>query len=505
MKLNRIEALTSQEIQEIHSVTLELLETTGVIVESPEARSLFRENGGTIEKINKDYFIKIPKDLVLQQLKTVPQSFSLYGPDGSYGFEVNTENLNFGTFGAAVNVYDPSKKKGIRKTSLQDAIDHIRIVNELKNIACSHLDVWAHDIPFTELHCYTLREWARYSYKPYGMGCYGRTASQDMINIASIIVGGKEELIKKPRLLGVFNPTSPLTLTHLLLNGLFIFAKYKQPINISAAGSAGSTAPGTIAGILTQANMEVLASIVLTQLINPGTPVLYGSTNTIMDPSTGNIAYGSMEMHLMTIAAAQLAHFYRIPSKGSGLLTDSKCFDLQAGFERFMGLFCAANAGHNYVTCAGTYESSLSEALELLVVDDNLIGMVKRVMEGIRVNKETIAADEIREIITTKKNYLGTKHSVKNTRKEIYIPELANRERRGSWIKDGAKDIIMKAKEKVDKILQSQKGPGLNSEIEAKLNEYFKIVSSRTMNDYRKLEGMEESEGVSEISGVKIE
>jgi trimethylamine:corrinoid methyltransferase-like protein len=131
--------------------------------------------------------------------------------------------------------------------------------------------------------------------------------------------------------------------------------------------------------------------------------------------------------------------------------------------------------------------------------------MVKRVMEGIRVNKETIAADEIREIITTKKNYLGTKHSVKNTRKEIYIPELANRERRGSWIKDGAKDIIMKAKEKVDKILQSQKGPGLNSEIEAKLNEYFKIVSSRTMNDYRKLEGMEESEGVSEISGVKIE
>jgi len=337
------------------------------------------------------------------------------------------------------------------------------------------------------------------------MGCYGRTASQDMINIASILVGGEEELIKRPRLIGVFNPTSPLVIPHILLNGLFVFAKYKQPINISAAASAGSTAPVTLAGTLTQGNMEVLSSIVLTQIINPGAPVFYASTNTIMDPLTGNIAYGSMEMGLITIAAAQLAHFYNIPSKGSGALTDSKCFDIQNGFERFMGLFCAVNAGHNYITCAGTYESSLSETLELLVIDDELAGIIKRGLEGITVNKDTIASEEIKKAMASKKDYLGTKHSVKNTRKEIYVPKLVDRNRRGSWLKEGSKDIMISAREKVDEILQSQQGPGLSPDIEIKLSEYFKIVASRSINDYRKLEGMDESGDGVDIAGFKIE
>ena len=489
----------------IHSTTLELLESVGVRVESEVARNFLKINGAIVDETSKEHFVKFPEDLIIKQLKSVPKAFSLYGPDGSFKVEVNTTSTNFATFGAAVNMYDPSKKKRIRKSTLNDAIDHIRVVNGLENIVSSHVDVWPHDVPFTELHCHTLREWARHSYKPYGMGCYGKAASQDMMNICSIIVGGEYELIKHPRLLGVFNPTSPLTLPQLTLNGLFVFAKYKQPINISAAASAGSTAPVTLGGILTQGNIEVLSSIVLTQLINPGAPVLYASTNTIMDPPTGNIAYGSIEMGLITVGAAQMARFYNIPSKGSGALTDSKCFDIQNGFERFMGLLFAANAGHNYITCAGTYESSLSEALELLVIDNDLISIIKRGLEGIMINQDTIAADEIKKIVTSKNNYLGTKHSVKNTRKEIFVPELINRDRRTIWRKKGSKDIMDTAHEKVDNILKSQKGPGIQSDIEMELNNYFKIVASRSLDDYRRLEGMEDSESSIEISGVKLE
>ncbi|TFG23781.1 MAG: hypothetical protein EU533_02790 [Promethearchaeota archaeon] len=505
MRMNNLKVLSADEIQEIHNATLDLLETVGVIIESPEARNLFKENGAIIEQKSKDYFVKIPEELVREHLKTVPKTFSLYGPDGTFNFKVTTKNLNFSSFGAAVNIFDPSKKKGIRKTTLKDAIDHIRVVNALDNIVCSGLDVWPSDVPFTELHCHTLREWARHSYKPFGLGCYGKTASQDMINIASMVVGGEEELIKRPRLIGIFNPTSPLRLTHLLVNGILIFAKYKQPLNITSSASAGSTAPVTMAGILTQGNMEILSSIILSQLVNPGAPAFYGSTNTIMDPSTGNIAYGSMEMGLITIAAAQLAHFYNIPSKGSGALTDSKCFDIQNGFERILGLFCAVNAGHNYITCAGTYETSLSETLELLVIDDELAGVIQRGMEGITVNDETLASDEIKKAMEMKKNYLGTKHSVKNTRKEIYVPNMMDRNRRSKWLKDGAKDIVFRAKDKVEEILKVQKGPGLSSEIETKLSEYFKMVASRSLNEYRKLEGMEESEESVDIAGFKIE
>jgi trimethylamine--corrinoid protein Co-methyltransferase len=505
MKLSKLEVLSKDEITEIHETSLSLLEEVGIRIDSEEARKIMKEKGATVLKKDKEFFVKLPQGLIKDQLKKVPSEFSLWGPDGNYKMHINTKSVHFGTFGAAINILDPSNKKGIRKATLKDAIDHLRIINALDNIDCSHMDVWPSDVPFTELHCQTIREWGKHSLKPYGMSCYGRMASTDMMRLASIIVGGEEELLKKPRLIGVFNPTSPLLLEKILLNGLFVFAKFNQPILISAAASAGSSAPVTLAGVLTQANMEVLSTIVLTQIINPGTPILYASTNTIMDPLTGNIAYGSMEMSLLTIAAAQLAQFYGFPSKGSGALTDSKCFDIQNGYERFMGLSAAINAGHNYITCAGTYESSLSEALELLVIDDELIAILKRGLNGIDVNSNTIARDEIEKVISTNKNYLGTKHSVKNTRKEIYVPPLINREKRGRWMRNGSKDLMEIAKERVDEILKTQEGPNYNTGILNELDEYIKLVSHRSIADYRKMEGLDGSNISINIGGHKIE
>ena len=252
MNLKQLEVLSKDEIELIHSNTLNLLETIGIKVESNEAQELLEENGCILAE---NHFVKFPENLLKEQLKKVPQLFSLWGPDESFSFEVNTSTVNFATVGTPVKIYDPSTKKTIRKTILEDTIKQIRIVDSLKNIKCSHVDVWPNDIPYLELHYHTIRAWAQNSYKPYGLGCYGRVASQDMMNLTSIIVGGEEELINKPRMIGFFNPTSPLTLTKIMLNGLFIFAKYKQPIIIAPAASAGSTAPVTLAGLLVQSNI----------------------------------------------------------------------------------------------------------------------------------------------------------------------------------------------------------------------------------------------------------
>ncbi|MFX0019132.1 MAG: trimethylamine methyltransferase family protein [Promethearchaeota archaeon] len=500
MNLKQLEVLSKDEIELIHSNTLNLLEEIGVKVESDEAQELLEENGCVLAE---NHFIKFPENLVKEQLKKVPLLFSLWGPDESFSFEVNTKDTVFATVGTPVKIYDPSMKGGVRKTILEDTIKQIRIVDSLKNIMCSHVDVWPNDIPYLELHYHTIRAWAKNSYKPYGLGCYGRVASQDMMNLTSIIVGGEKELINKPRMIGFFNPTSPLTLTKIMLNGLFIFAKYKQPTIIAPAASAGSTAPVTLAGLLIQSNMETLSSIVLTQLINPGAPVLYSTMNAPMDPPTGNVAWGSIETGLITAGAAQLAHFYNIPSRGPGAVTESKCFDIQCGFERFMTLYLAANAGINYITCAGTYESSLAEALELLVIDDELIDIVKRGSSGIRVDEESLAINEIKRVAKEGKNYLMLKHTAKNTRKEIFVPKLVDRDRRGIWSKNGNKDIIMRAREKVDKILETQNGPGISSEIDVKLQEYYKRICSRTYDDFRKAEGMEKSDITEGITGLE--
>ncbi|MHA1234847.1 MAG: trimethylamine methyltransferase family protein [Promethearchaeota archaeon] len=501
MIMNQIEVLTKDEIELIHQNTIELLETIGVRVESIEARNLLIENGAEFD--NNSKYVKFPENLVKETIKIVPDSFSLWGPDGSFKFDVNTSSTKFATVGTPVKMYDPEKKSGVRKSLLEDTISQIRIVDSLKNIVCSHLDVWPNDVPYTETHYHSIRAWAEHSFKPFGLGCYGRVASKDMMVMASIIAGGEDELKKRPRLIGFFNPTSPLMLTKIMLNGLFVFANYKQPIIIASAASAGATAPVTLAGLLIQTNMEVLSSIVLTELINPGTPVFYSTMNCPMDPPSGNVAWGSIETGLITAATAQLARFYNIPSRGPGAVTESKCFDIQNGFERFMTLFFAVQAGINYITCAGTYESSLAEALELLVIDDELIDMINHGMKGIRFNEETLAINEIKRVANEGKNYMMLKHTSKNTRKEIFVPKLADRDKRGVWRRNGSKDIIVRAKEKVNLILENQVGPGITPEVDKKLKEYFKIIASRTMDEFRKAEGLDESDDPQEIIGLE--
>ncbi|MFX1530756.1 MAG: trimethylamine methyltransferase family protein, partial [Promethearchaeota archaeon] len=290
MRMNKLEVLSNEEIEIIHNHTLNLLEEIGVKVESSETRLFLKEKGCIVGQ--DDHYVKYPRDIVEKHLKTVPNSFSLWGPDGSFQLDIDTKTVNFATVGTPVKIFDPNHKKGIRKTVLSDTIKQIRIVDSLKNIHCSHVDVWPNDIPYTELHWHVICAWAKNSFKPYGLGCLGKTPSQDMMNLLSIIVGSEEELIKRPRLIGFYNPTSPLIHSQLLLNGLFIFAKHNQPLIIAPAASAGSTAPVTLAGLLVQANMETLSAIVLTQLINPGTPVFYSSMSAPMDPATGNVAWG---------------------------------------------------------------------------------------------------------------------------------------------------------------------------------------------------------------------
>lgn len=494
--MSRMKVLSDKEIQTIHESTLDLLQEVGVKVETQQARELLKLHGAiedSNDSKNKSIFIKFPRELIKEQLKKVPNSFTLWGSDGSYKVKIDTETTRYATVGTPIKIYDKSNKKGVRKSLLQDTIKQIRIVDSLKNIIASHVDVWPNDVPYTELHCHTIREWARNSYKPYGLGCYGQVASQDMMDLTSIIVGGEEELKHHPRLIGFFNPTSPLYLTRIMLNGLFVFARYNQPIIIAPAVSAGATAPVTLAGVLVQSNMEILSTIVLTQLINPGTPLFYSTMSAPMDPVTGNVAWGSIETGLITAGMAQMARHYGIPSRGPGAVTESKCFDIQNGQERFMTLFCSAQAGINYITCAGTYESSLSEAFELLVVDDELIDIVNRGLQGVRIEEDNLALEQIKEVALSGKNFLSLRHTAKNTRKELYVPFLSDRQKRGKWLKDGASDIMDRAKERVEQILQSQKGPGLSPEIERKIDDFIKKVAKRSMEDYRTAEGFDDS------------
>ena len=483
--MNKLEALTNEELSEIHASTLTLLQKIGVNIDSKSARKLFQDHGAEID--DKTKLVKIPEYLLEEYLNYVPDEFSLYGADASFKIDINTENVHFATQGAPTKIFDDLTPLDPRDATLQDFIKFMKIVNSLEYISSAHLDLWPVDVPYVTLHCHTVKEWARNTRKPFGIGTRGEYMSEDLMEILSIIVGNKEELISKPRIIGFFNPISPLTLPHVLLGGLSVFAQYKQPLIVAPAATGGLNAPITLAGLLTQTNAEVLSSIILTQLINPGTPVLYGTVNTPIDPRTGNVAWGSIETSLITIASAQMARFYGIPSRAAGCITNSNCFDMQNGFERFNTLSAAAYAGVNYITCAGTYECGLTSSLELLPIDNELAGMVLRGMKGIEVNQDSISLDQIENVmkgLNKGAHFLGLQHTSKNVKKELFIPNLSERGSRKNWIKKGSLDIVDKARKKVDEILKNHTPYELPKSVEQKIDEYIKEVEKRNINEY---------------------
>lgn len=491
MKLKKIEVFSKDELETIHSASMTLLSELGIKIDAQDTRDLLKKNGAIVDE--DTLFVRFPESMIMEKLKTVPDSFKLHGPDGSFSFEVNTKSTRFATIGTPVKIRDLNSKRGVRKSMMTDTIEQIKIVDSLENIVCSHIDVWPNDVPYITIHTECIYQWVKNTRKPYGLGCLGKLASQDMMNMASIIVGGEEELIRRPRFIGFMNPTSPLHLPKLMTNGFAIFTKYKQPTIIAPEAIAGSSSPVTLAGLITQTNAEIVGSAVLSQILNPGTPIFFGTVSHITDMRSGNSAMGSVEMGLITTGIAQLARFYNIPSRGPGAGTDSKVLDLQNGYERLQTLMLAAQAGVNYITCAGTYEATLVEALELLVIDDDLAGMVQRTMEGISVNEDTIGLDVIKKVATSKTkgvNFLAESHTRKFMKSELYMPRLSDRTRRSTWEKKGSKDIIERAREKVNQILEDHQPNKLENIMEERLLDYMKQVQSRTFDDYKKAEGL---------------
>ncbi len=491
MKLNKITVLSKDEIETINSATLELFETIGIKIDDEDSRKLLQEHGAKLDQ--ESNFVKFPESFVKEQIKKAPSSFKLHGSDGSYNFEINTHNTHFTTIGAPVKINDPSNKSGVRKSILEDTVSAMRLVDSLEHLSCSQIDLWPGDIKYTTLHVVCIYNWAKNMRKPYGHGCYGRVASEDSIKMASIIAGGEEELVKRPRLFGIFNPTSPLHLPKIMTNGLAIFTKYKQPLIIAPEALGGISAPITLAGLLTQTNAEILGGIILAQVCNPGAPVFYGSVSHTTDMRSGNSAIGAVETGLITAGIAQLAQYYDIPSRALGGVTDSKCLDLQNGFERFQTLMFAAQAGINFITCAGTYEATLAGALELLPIDNELVGMVKRALEGITINENTIGLDVIKKVATSTAkgvNYLGEKHTLKNFGDELFRPKLVSRDRRTTWRKKGSKDIIAVATEMVENLLENFTEYELPADIDTELKAYMKKVDERNLEYYKKAEGI---------------
>ena len=472
----QLRILTSDELYEVHLAALEILERIGVKVSEKKALRMLGEAGAHVDA--KEKIARIPEYLVKEAVKKAPSGFTLFGRDPKYKLKLEDKRVYFGMGGQATNVLDLETGKR-RASTLKDFEDFCRLADALENIHLQAAVVWPGDIQENVAHAYQMFAGFRNTTKPLEGWNVGQATAMDTIKMASVVRGGEEELRKKPMLLGFHNPVSPLHHSEKLTEGFMVYTQYGQPVLIAPEAQAGATAPVTLAGLLAQQNAEVLSGVVIAELANPGAPVLYGTVSTIMDMKTGNLAYGAIEAGLINVATAQLAHYYGLPSRGTGSGTESKIPDIQAGFEKAMTLMMAALAGINFIyNAAGSLESTLTASYEQTVIDNEICGMVSRVLRGIEINDETLAIDVI-EDVGPGGQYLDQRHTLEYLMKEHYLPTIVNREKRERWERAGSKDLREVAREEAKRILKEHQPEPLDRDVEEDLKKIVKEVEKR--------------------------
>ena len=448
---------------------MEVLQRLGVKVLESKALELFDEAGADVDRKTK--IVKVSESLVKETVRKAPSEFEMYGRDPKYKLDYSGDNVHFGVAGCAVRVQDLEGR--IRPGTVADVGNIAKIADYLKNIHHILLTVTPFDVPDEVYHLHCINADWKNSVKTTDGFTWTAKKAQETIEMAAILRGSYEEVVRRPPLLGFMNPVSPMQLSKELTEGAIVYAKHKQPIVIAPEALAGATAPSTLAGLLTQQNAEVLAGIMVTQLAGPGTPVLYGTVSTVLDMKTGTAAMGGPEVGLINIATGQLGRYYNLPRRGTGGVTDSKLIDAQAGAETALSMVIAALSGMNFIyEACGGLDGTLTFSYDKLVIDDEIAGMVSRTLRGIEVSEKTLAVDEICKYGLT--GYLGSPHTGRTYRTEHYLPTLFDRRHWETWLKAGGKDISKEARRKAKWILKEHQVEPMEKDIQTELNEFIK-------------------------------
>jgi trimethylamine--corrinoid protein Co-methyltransferase len=308
-----------------------------------------------------------------------------------------------------------------------------------------------------------------HSDKAFIGSCEGAAGAEHTLEMAAILFGGE---IDQYVTVGLINPLSPLGYGTDMIEALISYAHARQPLIFATLVMAGSTGPITLAGLLAQQNAELLAGIVLAQWIAPGLPVLYGSTSTNIDMRTGALAIGSPELSLCISAHTQLARHYRIPSRGGGALSDASVIDAQAGLESMFGLLTTVNSGIDFVLHAGGIMSSyLAFSFEKFIIDDEIIGMLRRYLRGIEVTPETLAYEVVAKV-GPGGHFLGEEHTLERCRTEFWQPDLCDRSGLEAWWDGERLDTTARARQRWQELLAEHQDPPLDKTTARQLNSF---------------------------------
>lgn len=470
----RVNVLSEKELQEVHEATLEVLSTIGVRVDHQKICELLYEAGATI-KDKKKGIVLFGENLVKEALARAPALFKLSNRKGEYKELSPGGEITFWTPCVMAMVEDGMRKELTSKKF----IEFVRIVDSLENVY-GVVGASISDYPPQVRDFAGFRLMAEYTGKHIRPIAFAPEGVDAVIEMAKVLLNGAS-IRESPIFSLGHSGVTPLRWTHVGLERFHRSAGYGIPMSVHAGPLLGGTSPITIAGTLVLANAEVLSGLIINQVLEPGRPCYYNlGFGRILDLRTLTGLTGSVENILLSLAGSDLSRYYKLPSAGWSN-TESMLVDAQAIYEKSMTYLSYILGKQNMIWGVGQLESELSVSNEQAVIDDEMISAFLKIQGGVKVTKETMALDVIKDVVLkdvgVANRFLEHEHTLIHYKEEMFFPELSNRKTREDWMKEGGKSLGKKAKEKCQEILKSDEKIYVT---EKQQNELLKIEQKYT-------------------------
>ncbi len=430
----KLRMLSQEDCRSIHHASCRILEKTGLRIFETEGLALLKEAGASVDGDRA----RIPAGLVEKALKTVPNGFALYGRgENSSALRLFGDDVYFGPGSDTLRYLDP--RSGERRPfRLADLADCARVCDALPQIDFVMSMGVPQDTPAGR--SYFPHQFAAIlanTSKPIVMVCDTLEDLRAMADMAAAASGGRDALQHRPSVLLYSEPTSPLQHPTEATRKLLFCAERRIPITHSPAPMMGGTAPVTVAGAVALGNAEVLSSLVMHQLKQPGAPFLYGHGVHHLDMKTMVSVYGAPEFQLARLMASEMGRFYRLPVWGYGGHSDSKVVDSQAAADAQFSVMVALLAGTHLNHDVGYLESGLAHSPEYMVLTAEIIAMNRRFAAGVRLDPEALALEVI-DSVGPGGEFLSTDHTMANWR-DLWLPEIFDRQRLEPWESSGGR------------------------------------------------------------------
>ena len=440
-----------------------------------EALELMSQNGAEIVDGN---VVRIPTRLIDAAIESVPKrkDVTLYGRDPKHDVTFEKHDPALACMTMAVNVIDPHTRQK-RPATNEDLAALTRIADQLEHIRVNGGLVTPQDVPGEFNDWYTWATTIKNTTKHITGGMLGARCVQDAAKMGGIALGDENLFRERPYISGWVLTLPPFAIDAESLEALMEMSRWKIPVMLSSGPILGVSSPVTIAGTIAQAHAEILGCIVVSQLANPGVPIVYTSFARGMDMKSGNVSMACPEFGILKVAMAQMGKYLDLPIRMPSMLRDAKMLDAQAGFETGM-----------VGTVTGLI-ADLMDGMQLdmdLVVDfpdlifcDDCMAGIRRMARELKVDKDSLALESIKEV-GPGGTFLSHPHTYDNFRKELWIPKLIERRNWELWEKDGSQDIRTVSLQKVIELLETKSENQLPADVAAKIDN---IVDEAQQND----------------------